>query len=269
MYEVTVGTFTCHPCARQAEDHLSTAAVLPLDLVTSRLKAQHRTRSQEHYEGVVDALEGIVKHEGGASVLYTGIGPDVAKSVVNSFLFFSFYSGLRSRKHRPIVVLELSLMGAFAGASSRARRDAHAICRSRRDEDAAAGDAGRHAERGRGSGPVVWLLCHAVSRPQPQDILDKTGIGVISRTIKEGLHALYFGLQGELLKGSFSHGLTKGHVPSPGHSSLGLVAAASAQMIPEQVMDRWAGSIRPEVGGNSECRALEWTMVMSAASYET
>ena len=40
-------------------------------------------------------------------------------------------------------------------------------------------------------------------------ILDKTVIGVVVRIAKsEGLRALYDGLQGELLKGFFSHGLT-------------------------------------------------------------
>jgi len=41
------------------------------------------------------------------------------------------------------------------------------------------------------------------------NILDKTRFGVIVRIVRtEGVRALYDGVQGELLKGFFSHGLT-------------------------------------------------------------
>ncbi|KND92642.1 Mitochondrial substrate carrier family protein X [Tolypocladium ophioglossoides CBS 100239] len=98
---------------------ISTAAVFPFDLVTTRLKAQRQLRSQKRYDGVVDALRAIVKYEGGVLTLYNGFGPDVAKSMVDSFLFFGFYSYLRSRNRHPSVVQEL-FIGALAGASSRA-----------------------------------------------------------------------------------------------------------------------------------------------------
>lgn len=286
-----------HAVSGSAGTAFSTAAVFPLDLVTTRLKAQRQLRSQEQYDGVFDALKGIFKHEGGVSALYSGLGPDVAKSVVDSFLFFGIYSYLRSRNRHPNVVQEL-LMGALAGASSRAvttpissvvtrmqvslgteslremladklkeggilglwsgysatlfltlnpsitffvnRRLAKRIIPALEEEDI----------------PVAWaaFLLAAFSKaaatiltypfqtgktrlqmPEPAtdesfekekglegppkqpksifarvfEILDKTVIGVIFRIIKkEGLRALYDGLQGELLKGFFSHGLT-------------------------------------------------------------
>ncbi|KAF4510412.1 hypothetical protein G6O67_002300 [Ophiocordyceps sinensis] len=114
-----------HAVSGSAGTAVSTAAVFPLDLVTTRLKAQRMTRSsnksaqQQRYEGIADALRAIVGREGGVPALYHGLGPDVAKSVTDSFLFFGFYSYLRSRNRHPAVVAELA-MGAFAGACSRA-----------------------------------------------------------------------------------------------------------------------------------------------------
>ncbi|PHH72649.1 hypothetical protein CDD82_5864 [Ophiocordyceps australis] len=104
-----------HAISGAAGTAVSTAAVYPLDLVTTRLKTQP---GQRPYKGVFDALASIVKQDG-ISALYKGLGPDVAKSVVDSFLFFGFYSYLRSRNRHPSVVREL-LMGALAGAGSRA-----------------------------------------------------------------------------------------------------------------------------------------------------
>ncbi|PHH61065.1 hypothetical protein CDD81_833 [Ophiocordyceps australis] len=104
-----------HAISGAAGTAVATAAVYPLDLVTTRLKTQ---RGQRPYKGVFDALGSIVK-EDGISALYKGLGPDVAKSVVDSFLFFGLYSYLRSHNRHPSVVREL-LMGALAGAGSRA-----------------------------------------------------------------------------------------------------------------------------------------------------
>lgn len=127
-----------HAVSGSAGTAVSTAAVFPLDLVTTRLKAQRMMRgggrevrgrgstssgdekpAPPTYEGIADALRAVVEREGGVPALYHGLGPDVAKSVLDSFLFFGFYSYLRSRNRHPGVVVELA-MGAFAGACSRA-----------------------------------------------------------------------------------------------------------------------------------------------------
>ncbi|KFA52934.1 hypothetical protein S40293_00998 [Stachybotrys chartarum IBT 40293] len=100
---------------------ISTAAVYPLDLVTTRLKAQRQLPDgHDKYGGVVDAVRAIVAHEGGVAALYRGLGPDVAKSVVDSFLFFGFYNYLRGRSGRKPRVLQELALGALAGACARA-----------------------------------------------------------------------------------------------------------------------------------------------------
>ncbi|UNI19681.1 Acylglycerol lipase [Purpureocillium takamizusanense] len=286
-----------HAVSGSAGTAISTAAVFPLDLVTTRLKVQRRRRDQqEQYDGVVDALRGIARSEGGVSALYNGLGPDVAKSVVDSFLFFGFYSYLRGRNRHPSVVQEL-LMGSLAGACSKActtpissvvtrmqmssgsetlremladirresgvlglwsgysatliltlnpsltffvnRRLAKRVLPALEEEDipiawaafllaafskAAAtaltypfqtgrtrlqipsetpAEEASEKDKGLGSQQKTSLLGRLL------EFLDKTVIGVIFRIVKrEGLRALYDGLQGELLKGFFSHGLT-------------------------------------------------------------
>lgn len=98
---------------------VSTAALFPLDLVTTRLKAQRGNDSNEHYDGVIDGLKAIVSREGGIPALYNGLGPDVGKSLLDSFLFFGIYSYLRQQRRHPNIVQELA-MGALAGACSKA-----------------------------------------------------------------------------------------------------------------------------------------------------
>ncbi|KJZ76062.1 hypothetical protein HIM_04518 [Hirsutella minnesotensis 3608] len=108
-----------HAVSGSAGTAVSTAAVFPLDLVTTRLKAQRMMRSPDRYQGIYDALRAIIRDEGGVSALYNGLAPDVAKSVLDSFLFFGFYSYLRGHNRHPTVIQELA-MGALAGACSRA-----------------------------------------------------------------------------------------------------------------------------------------------------
>ncbi|KAF4331656.1 peroxisomal adenine nucleotide transporter 1 [Fusarium beomiforme] len=99
---------------------ISTASLYPLDLVTTRLKAQRKAGgSTGDYDGVISALKGIPANEGGVKALYSGLGTDVAKSVVDSFLFFGFYNYLHPRHRKPKIVEEL-LVGAIAGGCARA-----------------------------------------------------------------------------------------------------------------------------------------------------
>lgn len=99
---------------------ISTATLYPLDLVTTRLKAQGQLQdSSARYDGVIAAFTGITSREGGIRALYSGLGEDVAKSVVDSFLFFGFYNYLRPRHRRPRILEELAV-GAVAGACARA-----------------------------------------------------------------------------------------------------------------------------------------------------
>lgn len=108
---------------------ISTAALYPLDLVVTRLKAQGSAPLEGgpsvRYDGIVDGLKDIVRNEGGFRALYRGLGTDVGKSVVDSFLFFGFYNYLRRKQansgggKKSRVLQELAL-GALAGACTRA-----------------------------------------------------------------------------------------------------------------------------------------------------
>ncbi|KAF4984384.1 hypothetical protein FZEAL_428 [Fusarium zealandicum] len=282
---------------------ISTASLYPLDLITTRLKAQHKTSdstsdSTGDYNGVIAAFKGITANEGGIGALYNGLGTDVAKSVIDSFLFFGFYNYLRRRDRKPKILEEL-LIGAVAGACARAfttpisnvvtrkqmlgsdqslkeilaeirqeggllglwsgysatlvltlnpsitffvnRRLAARIIPALEEEDvpvawiafliAATSKAAATAmsypfQTGKtrlqmASGSIDLGEMDgekgeqaAVSKPKRilrrmVEFLDQTIFGVVLRIIKtEGLQALYAGLQGELLKSFFSHGLT-------------------------------------------------------------
>jgi adenine nucleotide transporter 17 len=101
---------------------ISTAVLYPLDLVTTRLKAQQQLDASERYDGLTDAFRAIITREGGASALYAGLGPDVVKSVTDSFLFFGFYNYLLGRMKagsKTHVAQDLAI-GALAGACSKA-----------------------------------------------------------------------------------------------------------------------------------------------------
>lgn len=100
---------------------LSTATLYPMDLAITRLKAQQQQNlpPKERHEGIVDTLRDVLANEGGFTALYSGLGPDVAKSIVDSFLFFGFYNYLCPRHRKPRVLEELGL-GALAGACAKA-----------------------------------------------------------------------------------------------------------------------------------------------------
>lgn len=121
-----------HAVSGSAGTAVSTATLYPLDLVNTRLKAQGQLKdrpadgsAQHQYHGVVDAFRSIVASEGGISALYSGLGPSVAKSIVDSFLFFGFYNYLQGaarsrRRGKAPGALEELLVGATAGAMARA-----------------------------------------------------------------------------------------------------------------------------------------------------
>ncbi|KAI3547193.1 hypothetical protein CABS01_00170 [Colletotrichum abscissum] len=119
-----------HALAGALGTAFSTAAVYPLDLVTTRLKVQRQLRSEDaisekdQYKGVVQAMRAITAKEGGISALYTGLAQDVFKSIADSFLFFLFYEYFRgTRRHsrgKRLSVLDELAVGALAGACARA-----------------------------------------------------------------------------------------------------------------------------------------------------
>ncbi|KAM3509701.1 hypothetical protein MY11210_006207 [Beauveria gryllotalpidicola] len=97
----------------------STAVLAPLDLVTTRLKVQRQLDDHAQYTGVLDAFRSILRDEG-LGTFYSGLGTDVAKSIIDSFLFFGFYNLLRQRSGKAPGVLQEVAFGMLAGASSKA-----------------------------------------------------------------------------------------------------------------------------------------------------
>ncbi|ATY58724.1 peroxisomal adenine nucleotide transporter 1 [Cordyceps militaris] len=279
----------------------STAVLAPLDLVTTRLKIQRQLDDQSQYSGVVDAFRSILREEG-AGTFYSGLGTDVSKSIIDSFLFFGFYNFLRQRSGKGPGVLQEVAFGMMAGAASKActaplsnvvarrqmtpsddemRSVTETLRDMRRDGGIKALWAGysatlvltlnpsitmllnrRLAERvipmleEEMDVPVAWVafLLAALSKSAATALtypfqtaktmlqmpnagldedededeerkkrrskrrsvwarivaaFDRTIFGMILRLMKtEGLGALYDGMEGELLKGFFSHGLT-------------------------------------------------------------
>jgi adenine nucleotide transporter 17 len=116
---------------------ISTAITYPLDLVTTRLKAQRQLVAEgrlapgDRYSGVLDAMARIGRREGGPGAFYAGLAQDLAKSVVDQFLFFLFYNWFRARRlararargggrRRHLPVVDELVVGAAAGACARA-----------------------------------------------------------------------------------------------------------------------------------------------------
>lgn len=77
---------------------ISTLATYPLDLVNTRLKVQRQLRADgtideaDAYRGIIDAFHTIYTRQGGLRAFFPGLGPDLAKSAADSFLFFLFYT---------------------------------------------------------------------------------------------------------------------------------------------------------------------------------
>ncbi|KAF4123295.1 abhydrolase domain-containing protein 12 [Geosmithia morbida] len=108
-----------HAVSGSAGAATSTAVLYPLDLVTTRLRAQSHLDKNTHYDGIIDAFKNIVRNEG-LGALYSGVGADIGKSVLDSFLFFGFYNYLRRYSRRPPPVLQELALGSLAGACSKA-----------------------------------------------------------------------------------------------------------------------------------------------------
>lgn len=267
---------------------LSTATLAPLDMVNMRLKVQHQAdNDEEKYDGIIDAFRSIIRTDG-VSALYRGASTDIAKSVIDSFLFFGFYNYFRQRNRNPRVWQELAY-GAVAGACAKActtplsnivarkqtaesdmsfgeivaeikkrdgiagfwsgysatlvltlnpsltflinRRLASKIIEALQDEDipvawvafllAASSKAAATAI----TFPFQTAKAHLQLHDEPEektktpkgaslcrrsvDVFNRTIFGVVLAMIaRDGLGAMYNGLQGEMLKGFFSHGIT-------------------------------------------------------------
>ncbi len=122
-----------HAAAGSVGTAISTLATYPLDLVNTRLKVQRQLQDDEtrgpRYKSIADAFRTIYAREGGVTAFFAGLTTDLAKSAVDSFLFFLFYSYLRVRlrqrqrrlgvQRRSLSPLQELAVGAVAGACAR------------------------------------------------------------------------------------------------------------------------------------------------------
>ncbi|KAL8853099.1 MAG: hypothetical protein Q9221_001981 [Calogaya cf. arnoldii] len=121
-----------HATAGSIGAAISNVVTYPLALIVTRLQIQRSLRkrksesAEDEYRSLKDAAQKIYADEGGLSGLYAGLGPDTAKTIADSFLFFLAYNFLRqtrlrarggSTKYLPVVD-ELGV-GFFAGAFSK------------------------------------------------------------------------------------------------------------------------------------------------------
>lgn len=104
-----------HATAAAAGTLLSTLLTYPLDLVTTRLKVQRQvplsSDPNDKQPTLLSAFRTILHDaDGDPRALYAGLRIDLVKSVVDSFLFFLFYT---VRPRAPPSRIGLPLGGAF------------------------------------------------------------------------------------------------------------------------------------------------------------
>ena len=147
-----------HALAGSTGAAISNVVTYPLALIITRLQIQRqlpKNSSQaysEEYKSVRDAAKKIYDQEGGWRGLYTGVLPDMLKTITDSFLFFLAYNFIRqsrlqsrkpSAKHLPAID-ELGV-GFLAGAFSKFLTTPIANVVTRKQ--ASAMISGRHSHR--------------------------------------------------------------------------------------------------------------------------
>jgi len=111
---------------------ISKLLLYPLDLVITRLQVQAIFKNpdapadnDDDYNNLLDAATKIYNQEGGLTAFYSGVVPDVAKSVADSFLFFLAYNYFRQRRlssrrsPRSLPVVDEIAVGMLAGTLSK------------------------------------------------------------------------------------------------------------------------------------------------------
>ena len=109
-----------HALAGSIASGSAKALVYPLELCITRLQVQRQLRgksetesaakdAEKEYTSLLDAARKIYSGEGGLSAFYAGCSSDVAKGIIDSFLFFLAYTFVRQLelkkagdKHLPI-----------------------------------------------------------------------------------------------------------------------------------------------------------------------
>jgi solute carrier family 25 (peroxisomal adenine nucleotide transporter), member 17 len=76
-------------------------SVYPLELISTRLQVQNKIESDDHYDGVVDAVVKIFKKHG-ISGFYDGAGSETLATFIQAFFYFFAYEKLRTARMKSI-----------------------------------------------------------------------------------------------------------------------------------------------------------------------
>jgi hypothetical protein len=96
-----------HAVAGAVASALAKSLVYPLEIVITRMQVQRQFKAKNEapsaaananaeYKSLPDAARKIYRAEGGIRPFYTGLGSDVTKGIIDSFLFFLAYQTIRT-----------------------------------------------------------------------------------------------------------------------------------------------------------------------------
>ncbi|KAJ7164655.1 mitochondrial NAD transporter [Mycena crocata] len=74
---------------------IASVATCPLDVVKTRLQAQRAVQGHHTYEGILDTVKSILKHDG-LRGFYRGLGPTILGYLPTWAIYFSVYDGIKT-----------------------------------------------------------------------------------------------------------------------------------------------------------------------------
>ncbi|TFL02715.1 mitochondrial carrier domain-containing protein [Pterulicium gracile] len=74
---------------------VASIATCPLDVIKTKLQAQRAMKGQTGYEGVLDTIKSVVKHDG-LRGLYRGLGPTLLGYLPTWAIYFAVYDGIKT-----------------------------------------------------------------------------------------------------------------------------------------------------------------------------
>ncbi|EMD39816.1 hypothetical protein CERSUDRAFT_112079 [Gelatoporia subvermispora B] len=74
---------------------VASIATCPLDVIKTKLQAQHAVRGQIGYQGVAGTVKSILKHDG-IRGMYRGLGPTILGYLPTWAIYFAVYDGIKN-----------------------------------------------------------------------------------------------------------------------------------------------------------------------------
>jgi hypothetical protein len=124
-----------HAVAGAIASALAKTLVYPVEIVITRMQVQKQFKSKNEapsaaadadaeYKSIADAIQKIYRTEGGMGSFYTGLGSDVTKGIIDSFLFFLAYQAIRTylrarRNAKNLPVFQELAVGVISGCISK------------------------------------------------------------------------------------------------------------------------------------------------------